>query len=761
MTKSGGSLTSGHPRAFFLVSVLLGVLGLSIGWAGEPTAQEYRRPSTIRMAARLQQLADQANPVNNIFLNPDRVRLLQAEIAKTSDPVQIQILRYSLASELLDSGMNAEALNEFTAVEASLKQSNAVIYERNWGKFKFKEALCWMRIGEVTNCIVDHNAESCLAPIHGRGIHRLQEGSRNAIKILTEILDRNPDDLAARWLLNIAAMTVGDYPEKVPAKWLVPPSAFASSYDIKHFPEVAGPLGLDPMKRSGGSILEDFDGDGNLDVMCSSIGPRDQLRLFHNNADGSFTEKTIPAGLLGEVGGLNLIQTDYNNDGFPDVLVLRGAWLGDEGRFPKSLLKNNGDGTFEDVTEEAGLLSFKPSQTAVWFDYDGDGFVDLFLGNESVGPSTNRCELFHNNGNGTFTECALECGVGFVGFVKGSCTADFNHDGRPDLFLSVLGGDNVLFRNDGPSTNSTGKVVWKFTDVAKQAGVTEPRYSFPCWFFDYDNDGWEDLFVCGYRIKDVGDICADYLGLPTNAERPRLYHNNHDGTFTDVTAAVGLNHVLNAMGANFGDLDNDGFLDFYLGTGDPELSTIVPNRMFRNDAGKQFQDVTSSGGFGNLQKGHGVSFGDIDNDGNQDVYENMGGAVYGDVYHNVLYLNPGHGNHWITLKLEGVQSNRAALGARIRVVVQTASGEQSFYKTVGTGGSFGASPLRQEIGLGQARAIRRVEIFWPRTGHTQVLTGLDMDRFYRVKEDATQATSWDLKTIHLNTTAATVHHHHE
>jgi hypothetical protein len=462
------------------------------------------------------------------------------------------------------------------------------------------------------------------------------------------------------------------------------------------------------------------------------------------------------------VGGLNLIQADFNNDGFPDVLVLRGAWLRDEGRFPKSLLRNNGDGTFEDVTESAGLLSFKPSQTAVWFDYDNDGWIDLFVGSETVGAgSTNRCELYHNNGNGTFSECALECGVGFVGFVKGVCSADFDHDGRPDLFLSVLGGPNVLFHNDGPAaTNSAGHPVWKFSDVASQAGVTEPLYSFPCWFFDYDNDGWDDLFVCGYRIHDVGDVCADYLGLPTDAERPRLYHNNHDGTFSDVTRQTGLYHVLHGMGANFGDLDNDGYLDFYVGTGDPDLATIIPNRMFRNDSGKRFQDVTAAGGFGNLQKGHGVSFGDIDNDGDQDIYENMGGAVSGDVYHNVLYLNPGNTNHWITLKLEGVQSNRGAIGARIAVRVQSASGEHIYYKTVGTGGSFGASPLRQEIGLGQAQSITRVEILWPRTGKTQVLTGLALDHFYKVREDQPQAAGWDLKSWRIDATKAEAPHHH-
>jgi len=723
--------------------------------------RDPRGPGTIRMAERLEKLAQQADPMNNPFLSIERVKLLQPVVAATTDTNKQQELTYFLACTLLNAGQNAEALRRFEDLEQTAKALDPETFLRNRTNLKISEALCWMRIGELTNCVADHNPDSCLAPIQGRGIHRFQDGSRHAMQILTELLKQEPENLKARWLLNIASMTVGDYPEGVPAQWLIPPGAFASEYDIKPFPDVAGAVGLDPMKLSGGSVMEDFDGDGNLDVMCSSIGFRDQLRLFHNNGDGSFTERTAEAGLVGEVGGLNLIQADFNNDGFPDVLVLRGAWMGAEGHFPKSLLRNNGDGTFEDVTEAAGLLSLKPSQTAVWFDYDNDGWIDLFLGNESNGNDRNRCELFHNNGDGTFTECAVEAGVGYVGFVKGVCSADLNHDGRPDLYLSVLGRPNVLFRNDGPvSTNSAGKVIWRFTDVATQAGVTEPIYSFPCWFFDYDNDGWEDLFVCGYHIRDVGDVCADYLGLPTAAERPRLYHNNHDGTFKDVTRQTRLYRVLHAMGANFGDLDNDGFLDFYLGTGDPDLATIIPNRMLRNDGGKRFQDVTTSGGFGNLQKGHGISFGDIDNDGDQDIYQNMGGAVSSDVYHNVLYENPGHGNHWINLKLEGIQSNRAAIGVRIRVVAKCASGEQSYYKTVSTGGSFGASPLRQEMGIGQAQAIVRVEIFWPCTGKTQVLTGLEMDRFYRVKEGQAEATPWNLKSFRLDSKAGEVHGHH-
>ena len=200
-----------------------------------------------------------------------------------------------------------------------------------------------------------------------------------------------------------------------------------------------------------------------------------------------------------------------------------------------------------------------------------------------------------------------------------------------------------------------------------------------------------------------------------------------------MTREAGLYRVVPAMGLNFGDLDNDGWLDFYLGTGNPDFSTLVPNRMFRNDAGRSFQDVTTAGGFGHLQKGHGVAFGDVDNDGDQDVFEEMGGAYPGDKAYSALYENPGNANRWLGLELEGVRSNRSAIGARIKVMVDGKSGPRAIHRTVGSGGSFGGSPLRQEIGLGETGRITSVEVVWP-SGRTQALKGLQPGQRYRVRE---------------------------
>jgi hypothetical protein len=703
----------------------------------------------------------EAHPERAAF-ESDLAAARDRELLRTATNAQQRLyLQPRLAMSLLQSGESEPALQEFDKYEQSLKELGYQVDPQTQSFLDISRAACYLRLGEQENCVSNHNADSCLLPIRGGGVHQLQRGSRAAIDILSQHLKQFPNDLRARWLVNLAYMTVGEYPDKVPHDWLIPPKAFESDYDIKRFPDVAEAVGLDVDGLAGGCIVEDFDGDGYLDVMLSDWSLNGQLRYFRNNGDGTFTERTREAGLTGLVGGLNMVQTDYNNDGRPDVFILRGGWLGVGGHQPRSLLKNNGDGTFEDVTEKAGLISMHPTQAAAWFDFNGDGWLDLFIGCESTPKDPNRCELYRNNGDGTFTECAIESGINVTQFIKAVAAGDYNNDGRPDLYLSNLNGPNLLFRNDGPAGSGSGpKARWKFTEMAQQAGVTEPRHSFPCWFWDYNNDGYLDIFVCGFFIRDVGDVAADYLGLPNPGERPKLYRNNGDGTFTDVTAQVGLNKVLVAMGANFGDLDNDGWLDFYLGGGNFDVTTLVPNRMFRNAEGKFFQDVTTSGDFGNIRKGHGVAFADFNNDGNQDVFIKMGGAYVGDHFHTSLFLNPGHGNRWVTLKLEGVSSNRVAIGARIRVIVDTAQGERSIYKTVVSGGSFGSSPLRQEIGLGQAKSIRAVEIFWPVTGKTQRLAGLEMDHFYRITEGQADAVMWNLKSFAVNATGGG-HHHHE
>ena len=674
------------------------------------------------MAERLEQIARNLDPVKNTYINAERAAYLR-QLDLPPDPTDRLRLQVHLARELLRAGKSQEAIDHFLHIKRQLGTT------RTKPDVRKLLALAHLRLGEQENCLEQHTSDSCLFPIGGTGVHTNQGSARAALAEFTAILQDDPEEMTARWLLNIVYMFLGEYPDTVPPQWLIPPQAFESDYDIGRFRDVAPHLGLDAVSLAGGSIAEDFDRDGYLDIMTSSWDIREQLRYFRNKGDGTFDERTMAAGLKGIVGGLQIVHADYDNNGFADVLVLRGAWWEEDGLHPNSLLRNNGDGTFDDVTEEAGLLTFHPTQTAAWGDYDNDGWVDLFIGNESFRDNIHLCQLFHNNGDGTFSDVAEAAGVAIAGYVKGVVWGDYDNDGLLDLYISRLTGPNILFENRGE--NASGQ--WAFADVSQKAGVAEPVWSFPAWFWDYDNDGWLDLFVSGYHA-DAGDMAAEYLSLPHDAEYPRLYHNQGDGTFVDVALDAGLDKVLYTMGCNFGDLDNDGWLDFYAGTGSPSFRSIMPNRMFRNAAGRFFQDVTTAGGFGHLQKGHGVAFGDLDNDGDQDIYAVIGGSYTGDLSHNVLFENPGHSNHWLVLQLEGVRSNRAAIGARIEVRVATGGGTRSIWTTVTTGASFGSSSLQQEIGLGRATALESVSVTWPTTGQIQVFDNLAMDRTYKIRE---------------------------
>ena len=203
------------------------------------------------------------------------------------------------------------------------------------------------------------------------------------------------------------------------------------------------------------------------------------------------------------------------------------------------------------------------------------------------------------------------------------------------------------------------------------------------------------------------------------------------------------------MGSNFGDLDGDGYNDFYLGTGEPKFMNLMPNLMYLNKGGKQFVDITKASGFGHLQKGHAVTFADLDNDGDQDVFEQMGGGYPGDPYYDALFENPGHNNHWVTLKLIGKKSNRSAIGARIRIDLVEAGQQRSVFKWVSSGGSFGANPLRQNIGLGRASKIEQLEVYWPTSDTTQRWSEVPFDTVIKITEGKDQLEEMSLKRLSL------------
>ena len=658
-------------------------------------------------------------------------------------------IQFFKANTLLKLGQEKQAIEKLKAL-VDITRGN----ERDELAIRTKKtlALAYMRLGERSNCITNHASGSCIFPIMGSGVYTDPYASRKGIELYEKVLEQDPNDAESRWLLNIAYMTIGEYPAKVPPALLIPGlDTDTSAYKLKPFTDVSRDLKLNTFRsQAGGGIADDFNNDGYLDLVTSSWDLDESMHYFKNNADGTFTDVSKESGLDKIKGGLNIIQADYNNDGFTDILVLRGAWLGEFGKQPNTLLRNNGDGTFSDVTIESGILSFHPTQTATWADFNNDGWLDLFIGNESLPMQpVHPSELYINNQDGSFTNVAIEAGCEKVGFMKGVNSGDYNNDGWPDIFISCRDGQKMLLKNKGEHSK-----IPVFEDVTHAAGLDKTEtFTFPTWFWDYNNDGWPDIFVCGYQYQGSLAVTAglEAMGkpLPPGTSTMYLYRNNHDGTFTDVSAQMGLDRPVFSMGSNFGDLDNDGWLDMYLGTGNPDFASLVPNKLFKSIGGQKFADVTASARVGNLQKGHGVVFADVNNDGNQDIFVEVGGALEGDAYFNSFYVNPGeqNENNWVSLLLEGSKSNRSAIGAHIILNFSEDGVKRTVYMDVNSGGSFGGNPLRKEIGIGRAKKIDELTIKWPTSGMVQVFKDVEPRQFLKIREGKDQLDKMKLEQL--------------
>ena len=687
-----------------------------------PKAADWNQDPRSICQARRQSLASSQRSLE-AFLS-----LEQERIRRSRSPFDVMQAHFALAQLHAYDGRMDRALDQYRLAYETARAGVPA------ATLRMEEALgvAYLHRAGMENGVHRAAAEFCLIPYRPGQSYEKKADSEKAIAHFLNFLKQKPDDLEVRWLLNLAYMSVGGYPEKVPPAYVIPPATFVSAEDVGRFRDVAPHARLNVVATAGGVIVDDFTGSGRFDVVSSNVDSCGPMHYFRNNGDGTFTERTSAAGLDGQLGGLNMMQTDYNNDGCKDILVLRGGW-----QVPQrnSLLRNNCDGTFTDVTAASGLAKPATStQTAVWADINNDGLLDLFVGNEDRGA-----QLFLNKGS-VFEDISRAAGVDRGAFSKGVSAADYDNDGFVDFYVSNFKGTNFLFRNNHDNT---------FTERAREAGVPGPGRGFATWFFDYDNDGWPDLFATSY-FTSVDESVRTYLGRAHDVATLKLYKNLGNGTFRDVTRDVGLDKVFMPMGANFGDIDNDGFLDVYLGTGNPSYASLLPNVLLRNREGKTFVDVTVSSGTGELHKGHGIAFADLDNDGDDEIVAEIGGATLGDSHPLRLFENPGHGNDWINLRLVGVKTNRAAIGARIKVTVDNEGrGTRSIYRSVGSGGSFGASPLEQHVGLGTAARIVELEIWWPGSNTRQRLTGLAKNQSVEITELMRSYTAIERRSITL------------
>ncbi|MCG9130660.1 VCBS repeat-containing protein [Candidatus Poribacteria bacterium] len=559
------------------------------------------------------------------------------------------------------------------------------------------------------------------------GVYHLRHGNlEEAVTNFKESLRLKPRDPETLWNLWTAYGKLGGYPEELPEEFKIAVSRQQkdSLADRRkpiadsQFIDVAPDLKMDKVDGGRGSAWGDYDNDGDLDIVA--VGTYQPHALYRNNGDGTFTNTAEQAGIADPRGGWGSLFADYDNDGYLDLYITRGGW---SGAAENTLYHNNGDGTFTDLTHTAGVADPQSSFCAAWADYDNDGYLDLYIADGVIGDGAANV-LYRNNGDGTFTNTAESAGVANTGNSLGTAWGDYDKDGYIDLHVVNFGQSNVLYRNNGDGT---------FTDVTPTTGMNIPvTDAFVTFFLDVDNDADLDIFISNsgsFQAFIAGQITGT---APHNGDRQVLYRNNGDGTFTDVTRESGLYHAFGAMGANFGDIDSDGYLDIYLATGAPQMGRLERDALFRNNGDGTFTDATFTLGLGNIGKGHGVTFGDIDADGDVDIYVPVGGAFIGDQWHNLFYQNTGAGNNWINLKLVGVKSNRDGIGAKVTLRI----GDNLVYREVSGGCGFGSTnSLPLEIGLGTHTKIDTLEIVWP-SGQVDTHRNLSVNQKLIITEGA-------------------------
>ncbi|HYM60316.1 MAG TPA: CRTAC1 family protein [Thermoanaerobaculia bacterium] len=703
-----------NPRALFWIFSTISLIGVVIAFIFERAARLFLRLGPKRAMDNLRY----ALAVYTDF-----------KLCRGQDEFRYEIARLERAGAGRCEGpLEDQKTYAHLLVNADRSAEAEKLYEELFGRHPddpelFKSfGLMLLRRAEVENCSC--HTGICIYPLprphmQPRDAARAREMFERAIAI------RPTWNL--RWLSHVAGMAQGAIATALP---------FSQKEDggplMPRLVEGGRAAGVDKLDLGRGVVMGDFDGDGRLDIVeVSSLFPS---AYFHNRGDRTFEDRSEASGLGAIRHGFIVAAGDIDNDGALDLYISRAAFFGREHNV---MLHNDGHGNFTDVSVASGTANDGAGFVAAFADYDNDGHLDLFVSNFSsplwypnaavdglYGRKSNV--LYHNRGDGTFEDVTEKAGLTCSDMHIGATWGDVNDDGYPDLYVTTLYGPNHLYINQGDGT---------FVDMAEEAGVAEPWPTFASWFFDYDGDGHLDLLVTSHASPES---VSHYLMTgtpPPLAENMRLYHNDGTGHFEDVTTKAGLRLACATMGANWGDLNNDGWPDFYLGTGGPGLDRLEPNLLFINRGDGTFWNATYATKTGYLQKGHGVAFGDLDGDGWQDFYAALGGAWPVDTWVNALHWNETGRDHperhFVKVVLRGHQSNSHGVGARVIATI----GQRQIMREINGGNGFGVNPFLAEIGLGTATTIDALDVIWPGRKRRHHFENLPVDVTVMVDEE--------------------------
>jgi FG-GAP-like repeat/ASPIC and UnbV/FG-GAP repeat len=598
-------------------------------------------------------------------------------------------------------------------------------------------ALTYMRLAENENCLpmlrgeehLEHVPDSmgmCSLPV--TIFHRKTESAQAATATFQVLLDRyDPTNRLYQWLLNFNYMALGRFPEGVPEKYRIrtpfidrfygeaKARAQAEFTDVT-FEDQAKQLGVNTFHTGRGVGVEDFDGDGYLDLVVG--GSYEPVHFYHNDGGRGFVDRTAESGLAGVSQVFAIVPVDYDNDGHMDLFIGR----------PFShyvLYRNNGNGTFTDVTASSGLLDGWNAEKigATWVpafaDVNNDGKLDLFLAqwamkipfSTGIMARGREDSKLYIQENGRFVDRTREYGLSDIvadNFFIGAAFGDYDADGFADLFLASP------LRNTSRLLHNVNGKRFEATEL-----VRRPAGAFTAAFVDINHDGRLDIFEAGFGDAKSAVEQAVFGEHPdSHTGRGAILLQTPDGRFESHEEAFDM--PIGTMGASFGDINNDGCYDFYFGKGTPEPWFVLPNLMYlgKSDGTRckiEFSNVSMLEGLGNLQKGHGIVFFDFNNDGRQDIYSALGGMWPGDAWTAQLFVNRSRSaNTWTKIRLRGRKTNYFGVGATIRVRAENRDGQEIVrYYQMNNKTGFGGAPLLAHIGLMNAVRIKDVEVFWP------------------------------------------------